>query len=291
MHGDRIKRYCTTLTSLATLVILSFMPIPASADSPQDGTTNWTSVAPVPDSSSSDSDAERQLLDLANQARARAGAPPLQMDEGLTRAARIHAAEMAAQQQLSHQLPNEPSLVQRLAANSTLYLERTGENVAYCGDVEQAHDKLMQSPPHRENLLNPTYNVAGFGVVRSGHLLYVAQDFGHVLPIYSTLQAEQNVAESVSRVRREVNLNQLHRVENETAQVAACAMAQANSLDTPAPTGLYRLRYTTPQPETLPAGAARLIGAQGLHDISVGVCYARTSAYPSGTYWVVLILN
>src|SRR5580698_3440838 len=61
---------------------------------------------PSPDDPSPyDAEAERQLLDLANQARAQAGVAPLQMDDGLTRAARIHAAEMAAQQQLSHQLP------------------------------------------------------------------------------------------------------------------------------------------------------------------------------------------
>jgi len=243
------------------------------------------------DSSPYDSDAERQLFDLANQARAQAGVPPLQMDEGLTQAARIHAAEMAAQQQLSHQLPGEPSLIQRLATNSTLHLDRAGENVAFSGNVNQAQDSLMQSPPHRENLLNSAYNVAGFGVVRSRYVLYVAQDFGHGLPTYSTPQAEQTVAERVAQVRREANLRQLRRVDNSAAQATACSMAQADSLRTPSPRGLYLLRYTTMQPEALPAGAAQAIGDRGLRDFSVGTCYARTTAFPNGAYWVVLILN
>jgi uncharacterized protein YkwD len=37
----------------------------------------------------------------------------------------------------------------------------------------------MHSPHHRENLLNPDYNVAGFAVVRNGNTIYVTEDFGH----------------------------------------------------------------------------------------------------------------
>ena len=47
--------------------------------------------------------------------------------------------------------------------------------MAYAATVEEVHDNLMHSPPHRENLLNPAYNLAGFGVVRSGVSLYALQ--------------------------------------------------------------------------------------------------------------------
>ena len=123
---------------------------------------------PSPNNSSYDVEAERQLLILANQARAQAGVGRLQMDEGLTQAARAHAVEMAERQQLSHQFAGEPALAQRLAANCALHLDQAGENVAYAGSAQQAQESFMHSPPHRENLLNPAYNVAGFGVVRVG---------------------------------------------------------------------------------------------------------------------------
>ena len=126
-----------------------------------------------------DAEAEHELFDRANQARTQAGAPPLEMDPGLARAARTHAAEMAAQQRLSHQFPGEPSLLQRLTKNSNLHLDASAENVAYAATVEQVHDVLMHSPPHRENLLNPDYNVGGFSVVRSGSVLYVSEEFAH----------------------------------------------------------------------------------------------------------------
>jgi uncharacterized protein YkwD len=54
-----------------------------------------------------DSEAEQQLLDLANQSRAQAGAPRLTLDAGLSQAARVHAEAMFAARQLSHQFEGE----------------------------------------------------------------------------------------------------------------------------------------------------------------------------------------
>jgi hypothetical protein len=198
---------------------------------------------------------------------------------------------MAAQQQLSHQFAGEPSLAQRLAASCTLHLDQAGENVAYAGSVEQAQQTLMHSPPHRENLLNPAYNVAGFGVVRAGYSLYVAQDFGHSLPAYSPRQAGGLVSGSIARMRRDANLPRLQWMDSDAAQTAACSMARADSLKTAAPRGFYILRYTTAQPETLPDAAAKAIEDRAVHAFSVGTCYARTNSYPNGVYWVTLVLQ
>src|SRR5713101_5790849 len=180
-----------------------------------------------------DAAAERRLLDMANRERARAGLPPLRKDEGLTRAAREHGAAMAAQKKLSHQFSGEPNLIHRLAANTKTRLDQAGENVAFAGSVDQAQDSLMHSPPHRANLLNAGYNVAGFSVVRSGSLLYVTQDFGHSLPTHSDDEAEVLVGRSVDRIRAETRLPGLHRMDSSEATDAACAMADADSLNAP----------------------------------------------------------
>jgi uncharacterized protein YkwD len=243
------------------------------------------------DSSPYDAEAERELFNLANQARALAGLAPLQMDDGLTQAARAHAAAMAAQRQLSHQFASEPSLADRLAANCTLHLDRAGENVSVANSVELSHQGLMHSPPHRENLLNPGYNVAGFGVVRAGNSLYVAQDFAHSLPAYSPRQAGGLVSGSIARLRRENNLPQLQWMDSDAAESAACSMARSDSLKTVSSRGSYIVRYTTAQPEILPDAAAKAIEDRALHNFSVGTCYARTSSYPNGVYWVTLVLQ
>jgi uncharacterized protein YkwD len=254
-------------------------------------------AAAAPDISFSDydSNAEQQLLDLANEARTQAGAPRLTLDAGLCRAARAHAEVMFAARQLSHQFDGEPSLPQRLAAATSTQLDQEGENVALDFDAEKGHQHLMLSPPHRANLLNPAYNVIGLGVVRSGDRLYIVQDFGHALPNYSAAEVKERIAATVAQARRQASQPDLVRSDLANADAAACSMAQADKLGTGAVHQLAQrytvLTYTSVHPETLPANAGRVLASHSLRSFSVGACYARTETYPTGVYWVVLSLE
>jgi cysteine-rich secretory family protein len=236
-----------------------------------------------------DAEAERRLLDMANRERAKVGLPPLQKDDGLTQAAREHGAAMAAQKKLSHQLSGEPNLVHRLATNTKTRLDQAGENVAFADSVDQAQESLMHSPPHRANLLNAGYNVAGFSVVRSGSSLYVTQDFGHSLPSRSDDEADVLVARSVDRMRAQTRLPRLERMDNSEAADAACAMARADSLRSPTLRAREVVRYTTAQPQILPANASRAIESRSVRAFAVGSCYARTPSCPTGVHWVALL--
>ena len=250
--------------------------------------SSWQQVSPY-DAPNFDPQAERELLDKANADRARAGLPPLKMDSSMVRAARAHAAAMAAQKHISHQFSGEPSPSDRIAAVSNLHLERMGENVAVAPNVEDAHGALMASTPHRDNLLSAKFNVAGFGVFRQGYVLYVAQDFGLSMATYSVQQAQELVSASVEKLRAQAKMPQLQRVNDGGLQSSACAMAKADSLSGARPSpGAYTLRYTSMKPESLPADISKVISHRGLHTYSAGTCYARTQRYPSGAYWVVL---
>jgi uncharacterized protein YkwD len=251
--------------------------------------SSWQQTSPY-ESASFDVSAERDLLKMANADRARAGLPPLKMDDGLVEAARTHAAKMASENRLAHQFSGEPSPTERISATSTLHLARTAENVALATTAEDAHHALMSSPPHRENLLNASYNVAGFGVFRSGNRLYVAQDFGTSMPAYSVRQAQELLEESIEQLRARARMPRLQRVEDRGMQSSACAMAQVNSLSAaPPPAGAYMLRYTSMEPETLPANISKVIAKRRLRTYSADACYARTQTYPNGAYWVVLV--
>jgi len=239
-----------------------------------------------------DTQAEQQLLQLANEARTRIGAPALHFDEGLIMAARAHAQVMAQQGQLSHQFDGEPSLPHRLAATSNLRLDHAGENVALDVSPGQAHQHLMHSPPHRENLLDPSFNVAGFGVIRFGERLYVVQDFGHSIPSYTAEQTEETIAAAIARARRAEHLSALTRRPDSELRSAVCSMALEDRLATRAMRRLAQhystASYTNLHPEILPANVVRLIGDQRFSNVAVGVCYGRTGTYPSGVYWVGL---
>jgi uncharacterized protein YkwD len=274
---------------VALAIFLVSGPAPAKTRKPKPVAFVQSAAPAYQFSFVSEPDAETQLLGLANQVRAEAGVPPLQQDEGLTRAAREHAAAMVAQQQLSHQFTGEASVHQRLTAATPLHLDRAGENVAYAATVEEVHDNLMHSPPHRENLLNAGYNLAGFGVVRSGNSLYVVQDFGHGSQINSSQQSENLVADSVMRMREKANGARLQRLDGSSARAAACSMAQADSLNVSSNPGQYFLRYTIMQPETLPGNAAKTIADRGLRAFAVGACYGLTASYPGGVYWIAVV--
>jgi uncharacterized protein YkwD len=242
-----------------------------------------------------DFQAEQQLLELANQSRAQAGAPSLTVDSVLSRAARIHAQAMLEAGRLSHQFDGEPSLAQRLAAATRLQLDQEGENVAFDSDAEQGHQHLMLSPPHRANLLNPAYNAVGLGAVRDGDRLYIVEDFGHALPNYSPAEVKDRVAAALNQMRRQANQPKLQRRDLLVADDAACSMAQADKLGT-SPTHKLAVRYTvltytSLRPETLPAGATHAVTSPNVHTFSVGACCARTESYPTGVYWIVLSLN
>jgi len=277
------------LITVLSLHLAAGAALPKAAPGNTAPQSSWQQIAPDT-APVYDLDAERQLLDMANADRARAGLPPLKTDDGLVRAGRVHASKMATQEQLSHQFSGEPSLTDRISATSALHLARAGENVASAFNPGQAHEALMAWPPHRDNLLSPKFNVAGIGVVRKDNKLYVAQDFGDSVATVSIQKAQELVEESVEQLRAQANMPRLARVSNRNTEASACAMAQADSLNAAAPAaGAYMLRYTSMQSETLPANISKVIAQRGLKTYSAGTCYARTQKYPNGAYWVVLL--
>jgi uncharacterized protein YkwD len=281
--------FSALLVTIAVQLAARLAPSAASEAADTSPKSSWQQLSPY-DSPNYDARAERELLDKANGERARLGLPPLELDEGLLRAARAHAARMAGEKKLSHRLAGEPALVDRIAATSTLHLERAGENVAVATTSEQAHEALMSSPPHRDNVLSSKFNIAGVGVYRQGSLLYVAEDFGLRTTTYSLRQAEELVASTIEQLRAQSHMPRLERVNDVGTEASACAMAQADSLGAvKAASGAYVLRYASMQPERLPANISQIIAQRGLRTYSAGTCYARTARYPNGAYWVVLV--
>jgi uncharacterized protein YkwD len=272
-------------------------PADDSAGKPSQQASLQPASAPSPDIPFKhvDMEAEQTLLELANQARAEAGVHPLELDAGLTGAARIHAEAMFQARQLSHRFDGEPSLPARLAAATQIQLDQEGENVAFDYSAAEGHAHLMLSGPHRANLLSDSYNVVGLGVVRGAGRLYIVEDFGHALPSYSVEQMKTAIAATVMQSRRQFRRSHLIRRDLSTADDAACSMARADQLGTAPVSQLAQryivLSYTSLSPEALPESAGQVLSNRNLRDFSVGACYARTQTYPTGVYWIVLSLE
>jgi uncharacterized protein YkwD len=268
-----------------------------------------SSKQPTPQSNSAavsstgeDSAAENELLEAVNKSRELAGVAPLRRNESLRAAALAHAQRMVVSERLEHQFSGEPSLLERIAQVSpmngalqdALKLDRAGENIANASCAPGANDALMRSAPHKRNLLDRKFNVVGMAAIWSHGRLYVVQDFAREVPSYSAEQSGKLVGRAVDEMRQEAGLPELAQLTPPKLDEAACSLARESRPNARLLATAYDNRkiitYTQSRPEVLPEGALRLLRDPGVQQFAVGACYARNAAYPTGTYWVAILL-
>lgn len=114
-----------------------------------------------------------ELLRLHNEARAENGAVPLCVQRNLMHSAQGHAEDMLERDFYAHETPEGLTPADRIS--------RAGYPCATCGennnrvggiygeqpdaeDLRAAFEGWMESPGHRENLLNPDFREVGFGL-------------------------------------------------------------------------------------------------------------------------------
>jgi uncharacterized protein YkwD len=103
------------------------------------------------------------LLADTNNSRAQNGVAPLQLSSKLDAAAQAKADDMARRDYWSHYTPDGSPPWVFVAAQGYSY-QKLGENLATGFSNEQATiNGWMASPPHRANLLNPSFKDVGFG--------------------------------------------------------------------------------------------------------------------------------
>jgi uncharacterized protein YkwD len=261
----------------------------------QAGAAEPTSNPSAASSPDEDAAAEATLLESINRSREQAGVSPLLMDESLRQAARLHALRMVANRRVEHQFAEEPSLLKRIAGVSPLPIDRAAENIDRATCVNGAHEALMRSPPHRKNLLDSRFNLAGIATLWSHGRLYVVQDFAHSMPLYSADHTAELVGQSIDQARLEVRLPHLVQFTLPHLDEAACALAKEDHPNARLIAASYTdqkiIAYTQSRPEVLLSGALRLLDDPNLRQFAVGSCYARNAAYPTGIYWVAILLH
>jgi uncharacterized protein YkwD len=140
----------TTVTFVATL--LAIAPVAAqAAPSP--------SVAAI----------EQRMAELANQSRASVGARPVAVDVNFAKSSRDWSCQMARTNNFAH----DPNFAAG-GALAEIIAARSGAD----GDAgAHLHQQFLDSPAHREILLNPAYTRVGIGVcVLDGY--WVTERFG-----------------------------------------------------------------------------------------------------------------
>ncbi|WP_319018236.1 CAP domain-containing protein [Microbispora sitophila] len=155
----------------------SAVPSTAPATSPTASAPASTTPSASPTSGSAVGTAiENEVVRLTNAERAKAGCGPLKHDPRLRAAAYAHSANMSAQNKMEHVLDGrDPGYRITLAG----YTWRAyGENIAKgYGTAQAVVQGWMNSPGHRQNILNCNYTDIGVGYVAAGGP-YWTQDFG-----------------------------------------------------------------------------------------------------------------
>ena len=128
----------------------------------------------------------RHALGLVNAARAEAGLAALSLGPVLTEAAQGHADDMAARGFYAHVAPDGETPRDRFRAAGGSRWATSGENIARCtgcatppdrARVEAFHEGWMQSPEHREAILDEGFDRFGFAVAADGDVTYAVQTF------------------------------------------------------------------------------------------------------------------
>ncbi|MFI8824680.1 sigma-70 family RNA polymerase sigma factor [Streptomyces sp. NPDC053431] len=140
-----------------------------------------TAPAPRPEPTdgggSGDTSDSREVIDLVNSERARAGCGPLTENSLLTRAAQGHSDDMAARDFFDHTNPDGDGPGERVTAAGYRW-STYGENIAK-GQRTPAEvmESWMNSPGHRANILNCDFREIGIGIHTAGGP-YWTQVFG-----------------------------------------------------------------------------------------------------------------
>jgi hypothetical protein len=224
----------------------------------------------------------RQIVLLANQARAAEGAGPLKWDPALAEAARQHCLRMAAEGPISHQYRGEPDVGGR-AGQAGAHFSLIEENVAYASTPAAIHEGWMNSPHHRENLLNPAVDRVGVAVVASRGVLYAVADYERSVPVLTQVQVEAGIT-GLLRARGVTVLRDAALVR------AACATDSGIPRSTSGPQPQFIMRWQGADLTRLPQALADRIASKQYRQAAVGSCPTQGQEGSFTAYRVAVLL-
>lgn len=155
--------------------LLTVLGLLAGACGGSDGGSPTDPGSPVPEPQ-----VESRSLQLMNQTRAEEGLPQLVPDPRLAEIARAYSAAMRDRGFFSHEDPEGNDFVDRLRAGGVTFT-RAAENLAMVSNAGDpagfAHQRFLQNPEHRANILDGRLTHAGVGVARRGSTYWITQLF------------------------------------------------------------------------------------------------------------------
>lgn len=223
----------------------------------------------------------RQLVLLANQARAAKGLSPLKWDPALAAAAARHCLRMAAEGPIAHRYRDEPSLADR-ASEAGAHFSLIEENVAIGPTPEAIHEEWMHSPGHYANLMNPKVDAIGVALVAKRGVWYAVADYEREVPVLSRSQVETAIA----RLIRVAGLT----IDPDPSEArAACPLSRGLPIGFTGPLPALVIRWESPDLTHLPKQLVDQLESGTYHRAALGSC-APKNATPGFTSYRLAVL-
>jgi len=165
-----MKRICLLAAAIFTALFVAGCATKLSNNS-LDGIGNLSSV-------------RAEMLAQVNQSRRSEGKPPLRYNAQLNAAAQAHAEDMARRGFYNHRSPEGKDVADRWSVQGGGPWEAVGENILFCNScstpsaqAREFHQRWMQSPGHRRNIMRADFDEFGFGMASAGGKIYAVQNF------------------------------------------------------------------------------------------------------------------
>ena len=227
----------------------------------------------------------KQLLALANQARAADGAGPLQWDPALAAAALTHCLRMAAERAISHRYAGEADLTAR-AGQAGAHFSLIEENIAAGTgptDPLETHQGWMHSPGHRANLLSREVDSIGIAVVVRHGITYSVADYSRAVAVLDRDEVEAAVSNLL-------HARGLAIVRDRTEARAYCNLPEGSKNSGFNNRPGYRLRWQNSDPGHLPSEFLHVLDSGDYSHAQVGSCPPQGSEGTFTAYRVAVLL-
>ena len=233
------------------------------------------------------SPAEKALVDLTNQARAQYGLQPVAWDPALARAARQHLAVVLQHPgTLEHEYPGEPNLVAR-GGQAGAHFSTIAENLAAGAQSPlQIHQGWMNSPHHRENILDPKLTSVGIAVSQTPTGLTAVEDFGRANVALSGNGIEQQVQKLLAQ--QGFKPNNSPQAKQDARE--SCVTGEITLSD---PRPILTMQFECTDLSQLPPEIVQHLppsDPQHPHSVAVGSCPAKQASQGFTTYRLGLLI-
>jgi len=180
----------------------------------------------------------QELLDLINRERAKAKLSPVSAKDDLNNLAQLYTEDMKKRNFFGHVNPDgeTPDDRRKKAGIPTT----VGENLALAPTLLYAHQGLMRSAIHRQNILNPEWQKVGLGITINGNSILIAEEFAPKILTAADIDIlGKNIIDQINQKKLSQNLTTLKEDEflNSKSQQWSDKMVNENFFSFSSPNG------------------------------------------------------